>query len=233
MTLLITWEFSFWQVSEWKNFPSHLFVASVQKKFYCQVIVAISWLYIYYKVMNHNILSFGKIFFSTWLITSETKPQRTTIFVCSVNIQQIGNFWFLSYSISSTIMDVDSTISSGRSTPVMMNGQGVPASSAKSIAYNCCWDHCHACFSSSPDLADHIRSIHVDGQRGGVGVTFLFSLSFLVANIFLFNDISKFCVFKYRFHSWLQLLLQKLQKSGIMHSTVVFCVVHLIGRLCF
>uniref|UniRef100_A0A8C9L6Z8 AE binding protein 2 n=1 Tax=Pavo cristatus TaxID=9049 RepID=A0A8C9L6Z8_PAVCR len=67
-------------------------------------------------------------------------------------------------------MDVDSTISSGRSTPVMMNGQGVPASSAKSIAYNCCWDHCHACFSSSPDLADHIRSIHVDGQRGGVFV---------------------------------------------------------------
>uniref|UniRef100_A0A8C3RBS9 Zinc finger protein AEBP2 n=1 Tax=Cyanoderma ruficeps TaxID=181631 RepID=A0A8C3RBS9_9PASS len=73
-------------------------------------------------------------------------------------------------SISSTIMDVDSTISSGRSTPVMMNGQGVAASSAKSIAYNCCWDHCHACFSSSPDLADHIRSIHVDGQRGGVFV---------------------------------------------------------------
>ncbi|KAM8821069.1 zinc finger protein AEBP2 isoform 1-T1 [Eudromia elegans] len=73
-------------------------------------------------------------------------------------------------SISSTIMDVDSTISSGRSTPVMMNGQGAPASSTKSIAYNCCWDHCHACFSSSPDLADHIRSIHVDGQRGGVFV---------------------------------------------------------------
>ncbi|KAF2979463.1 hypothetical protein EK904_014731 [Melospiza melodia maxima] len=71
-------------------------------------------------------------------------------------------------------MDVDSTISSGRSTPVMMNGQGVAASSAKSIAYTCCWDHCHACFSSSPDLADHIRSIHVDGQRGGVGVTFGF-----------------------------------------------------------
>nr|XP_020659884.1 zinc finger protein AEBP2 isoform X1 [Pogona vitticeps]XP_020659885.1 zinc finger protein AEBP2 isoform X1 [Pogona vitticeps] len=73
-------------------------------------------------------------------------------------------------SISSTIMDVDSTISSGRSTPVMMNGQGVPASSAKSIAYNCCWDQCQACFNSSPDLADHIRSIHVDGQRGGVFV---------------------------------------------------------------
>ncbi|KAM7178206.1 zinc finger protein AEBP2 isoform 2-T2 [Macrochelys suwanniensis] len=73
-------------------------------------------------------------------------------------------------SISSTIMDVDSTISSGRSTPVMMNGQGVTTSSAKSIAYNCCWDQCHACFNSSPDLADHIRSIHVDGQRGGVFV---------------------------------------------------------------
>lgn len=67
-------------------------------------------------------------------------------------------------------MDVDSTISSGRSTPVMMNGQGVTTSSAKSIAYNCCWDQCHSCFNSSPDLADHIRSIHVDGQRGGVGV---------------------------------------------------------------
>ncbi|XP_060135134.1 zinc finger protein AEBP2 isoform X2 [Zootoca vivipara] len=73
-------------------------------------------------------------------------------------------------SISSTIMDVDSTISSGRSTPVMMGGQGVTASSAKSIGYNCCWDECHSCFNSSPDLADHIRSIHVDGQRGGVFV---------------------------------------------------------------
>ncbi|XP_066489910.1 zinc finger protein AEBP2 isoform X2 [Tiliqua scincoides] len=73
-------------------------------------------------------------------------------------------------SISSTIMDVDSTISSGRSTPVMMNGQGIAASSTKSIAYNCCWDQCHTCFNSSPDLADHIRAIHVDGQRGGVFV---------------------------------------------------------------
>ncbi|XP_062931555.1 zinc finger protein AEBP2 isoform X8 [Cynocephalus volans] len=70
-------------------------------------------------------------------------------------------------SISSTIMDVDSTISSGRSTPAMMNGQGSTTSSSKNIAYNCCWDQCQACFNSSPDLADHIRSIHVDGQRGG------------------------------------------------------------------
>ncbi|XP_075066916.1 zinc finger protein AEBP2 isoform X2 [Mixophyes fleayi] len=75
-------------------------------------------------------------------------------------------------SISSTLMDVDSTISSGRSTPAMMNGQGIPTSSSKSISYNCCWDQCQACFSSSPDLADHIRSIHVDGQRGGVFVCF-------------------------------------------------------------
>uniref|UniRef100_A0A8C2SNB5 C2H2-type domain-containing protein n=1 Tax=Capra hircus TaxID=9925 RepID=A0A8C2SNB5_CAPHI len=64
-------------------------------------------------------------------------------------------------------MDVDSTISSGRSTPAMMNGQGSTTSSSKNIAYNCCWDQCQACFTSSPDLADHIRSIHVDGQRGG------------------------------------------------------------------
>ncbi|XP_025850927.1 zinc finger protein AEBP2 isoform X4 [Vulpes vulpes] len=74
------------------------------------------------------------------------------------------------YCISSTIMDVDSTISSGRSTPAMMNGQGSTTSSSKNIAYNCCWDQCQACFNSSPDLADHIRSIHVDGQRGGVFV---------------------------------------------------------------
>ncbi|XP_043944160.1 zinc finger protein AEBP2 [Protopterus annectens] len=73
-------------------------------------------------------------------------------------------------SISSTIMDVDSTASSGRSTPAMMNGQGSTTASVKSIAYNCCWDLCQDCFNSSPDLADHIRSIHVDGQRGGVFV---------------------------------------------------------------
>lgn len=71
-------------------------------------------------------------------------------------------------------MDVDSTISSGRSTPAMMNGQGSTTSSSKNIAYNCCWDQCQACFNSSPDLADHIRSIHVDGQRGGVGFVISF-----------------------------------------------------------
>ncbi|XP_072327855.1 zinc finger protein AEBP2 isoform X2 [Scyliorhinus torazame] len=73
-------------------------------------------------------------------------------------------------SISSTLMDMDSTISSGRSTPALINGHGSTASSGKNITYNCCWDQCHTSFSSSPDLADHIRSIHVDGQRGGVFV---------------------------------------------------------------
>ncbi|XP_041058959.1 zinc finger protein AEBP2 isoform X2 [Carcharodon carcharias] len=71
---------------------------------------------------------------------------------------------------SSTLMDMDSTISSGRSTPALINGHGSTTSSGKNITYNCCWDQCHTSFSSSPDLADHIRSIHVDGQRGGVFV---------------------------------------------------------------
>ncbi|XP_040291372.1 zinc finger protein AEBP2 isoform X1 [Bufo bufo] len=75
-------------------------------------------------------------------------------------------------SISSTLMDVDSIISSGRSTPSMMNVLGISASSAKSLSYACCWDQCQACFSSSPDLAEHIRTIHVDGQRGGVFICF-------------------------------------------------------------
>ncbi|KAG9468844.1 hypothetical protein GDO78_021855 [Eleutherodactylus coqui] len=76
-------------------------------------------------------------------------------------------------SISSTLMDVDSIISSGRSTPSMMNGHGDSASSSsKSLSYTCCWDQCQSRFSSSPDLAEHIRTIHVDGQRGGVFVCF-------------------------------------------------------------
>ncbi|XP_069766090.1 zinc finger protein AEBP2 isoform X2 [Narcine bancroftii] len=72
-------------------------------------------------------------------------------------------------SISSTLMDMDSTISSGRSTPALINGHG-STTTGKSITYNCCWDQCQTSFCSSPDLADHIRSIHVDGQRGGVFV---------------------------------------------------------------
>ncbi|KAG5830603.1 zinc finger protein AEBP2-like isoform X1 [Anguilla rostrata] len=74
-------------------------------------------------------------------------------------------------SISSTLMDMESTVSSGRSTPAMMNGHGSAASSAaKRVSYTCCWDQCHICFESSPDLAEHIRGLHVDGQRGGVFV---------------------------------------------------------------
>ncbi|KAM7002183.1 zinc finger protein aebp2-like isoform 2-T2 [Tautogolabrus adspersus] len=74
-------------------------------------------------------------------------------------------------SISSTLMEMESTVSSGRSTPAMMNGQSIASSSgSKTVAYTCCWDLCPQCFNSSPDLAEHIRGIHVDGQRGGVFV---------------------------------------------------------------
>ncbi|XP_041832809.1 zinc finger protein AEBP2 isoform X2 [Melanotaenia boesemani] len=81
-------------------------------------------------------------------------------------------------SISSTLMDMDSLASSGRSTPAMLNGHGGSASAVggaapsggKPLSYTCCWDHCQLLFSSSPDLAEHIRTTHVDGQRGGVFV---------------------------------------------------------------
>uniref|UniRef100_A0A3Q1J015 C2H2-type domain-containing protein n=1 Tax=Anabas testudineus TaxID=64144 RepID=A0A3Q1J015_ANATE len=74
-------------------------------------------------------------------------------------------------SINSTLMEMESTVSSGRSTPAMMNGQSSASSSGpKTVAYACCWDLCPQCFNSSPDLAEHIRGIHVDGQRGGVFV---------------------------------------------------------------
>ncbi|XP_029901195.1 zinc finger protein AEBP2 [Myripristis murdjan] len=80
-------------------------------------------------------------------------------------------------SIGSTLMEVESTASSGRSTPAMMNGHGGgtvagggSAAGGKSLGYTCCWDHCQLLFPSSPDLAEHIRATHVDGQRGGVFV---------------------------------------------------------------
>ncbi|CAL8261262.1 unnamed protein product [Merluccius merluccius] len=81
-------------------------------------------------------------------------------------------------SISSTLMEMESTVSSGRSTPAMMNGQGSAGGgggggggpAVAKTAYPCCWDLCLDCFNSSPDLAEHIRGLHVDGQRGGVFV---------------------------------------------------------------
>ncbi|XP_056605073.1 zinc finger protein AEBP2 isoform X2 [Triplophysa dalaica] len=74
-------------------------------------------------------------------------------------------------SISSTLMDLESIASSGRSTPAMMNGHGgVSSSSVKGSSYPCCWDQCQMVFNTSPDLAEHIRGVHVDGQRGGVFV---------------------------------------------------------------
>ncbi|XP_029016295.1 zinc finger protein AEBP2 [Betta splendens] len=81
-------------------------------------------------------------------------------------------------SISSTLMDMESTASSGRSTPAMLNGHGGGAAAGsgaapaggKSLSYTCCWDHCQLQFTCSPDLAEHIRATHVDAQRGGVFV---------------------------------------------------------------
>ncbi|XP_054880260.1 zinc finger protein aebp2-like isoform X2 [Poeciliopsis prolifica] len=81
-------------------------------------------------------------------------------------------------SFCSTLMDIESTASSGRSTPAMLNGHsggavavtGSGPAVSKSLNYTCCWDDCQLLFSSSPDLAEHIRSVHVDGQRGGVFV---------------------------------------------------------------
>lgn len=76
-------------------------------------------------------------------------------------------------------MDMESTASSGRSTPAMLNGHSggavVGSASApaggKSLSYTCCWDQCQLQFPSSPDLAEHIRATHVDAQRGGVSVS--------------------------------------------------------------
>ena len=95
-------------------------------------------------------------------------------------------------------MDAESGASSGRSTPAMMNGHGggtgggvgggggggTGTAGAGPVAmavgppgaggvkpapgYTCCWDHCHLQNPSSPDLAEHIRALHVDPQRGGV-----------------------------------------------------------------
>lgn len=73
-------------------------------------------------------------------------------------------------SVCSTTIEMESIGSSGRSTPALLNGQSSARSSAtKTMAYTCRWDLCPQCFNSSPDLAEHIRGIHVDGQRGGVG----------------------------------------------------------------
>ncbi|CAB1313350.1 unnamed protein product [Coregonus sp. 'balchen'] len=74
---------------------------------------------------------------------------------------------------------MESTVSSGRSTPAMMNGQGSAvqchsSTKGQAVGYTCCWDQCGLCFTCSPDLAEHIRGVHVDGQRGGVGRTRVF-----------------------------------------------------------
>ncbi|KAM6895266.1 uncharacterized protein FYW49_019209 [Xenentodon cancila] len=77
-------------------------------------------------------------------------------------------------SMGSTLMDMESIASSGRSTPAMLNGHGGGMTAAlaggKTLGYTCCWDQCQLLFSCSPDLAEHIRTCHVDSQRGGVFV---------------------------------------------------------------
>lgn len=95
-----------------------------------------------------------------------------------LKLHQVKLNVFSPLSIGSTLMDLESTASSGRSTPAMLNGHGGaavggPGSAApggKTLSYTCCWDHCQLLFTSSPDLAEHIRAAHVDAQRGGVSV---------------------------------------------------------------
>lgn len=104
--------------------------------------------------------------------------QFATVINCNISLTSQSQFFSFScsLSISSTLMDMESTVSSGRSTPAMMNGQGSAAqchstTKGQAVGYTCCWDQCGLCFTCSPDLAEHIRGVHVDGQRGGVGRT--------------------------------------------------------------
>ncbi|XP_013872624.1 zinc finger protein AEBP2 [Austrofundulus limnaeus] len=97
--------------------------------------------------------------------------RRTSVEISSSDGEPLSRMDSEDSTSSSTLMDMESIVSSGRSTPAMLNGQSSARSSAaKTLAYPCCWDLCPQCFNSSPDLAEHIRGIHVDGQRGGVFV---------------------------------------------------------------
>uniref|UniRef100_A0A1A8LD19 AE binding protein 2 n=1 Tax=Nothobranchius pienaari TaxID=704102 RepID=A0A1A8LD19_9TELE len=97
--------------------------------------------------------------------------RRTSLEISSSDGEPLSRLDSEDSTSSSTLMDMESIVSSGRSTPALLNGQSSARSSAtKTMAYPCCWDLCPQCFSSSPDLAEHIRGIHVDGQRGGVFV---------------------------------------------------------------
>ncbi|XP_024859451.1 zinc finger protein aebp2 isoform X2 [Kryptolebias marmoratus] len=97
--------------------------------------------------------------------------RRTSVEISSSDGEPLSRLDSEDSTSSSTLMDMESIVSSGRSTPAMLNGQSSARSSAaKTLAYPCCWDLCPQCFNSSPDLAEHIRGIHVDGQRGGVFV---------------------------------------------------------------
>ncbi|XP_068611292.1 zinc finger protein aebp2-like [Brachionichthys hirsutus] len=105
--------------------------------------------------------------------------RRASVELTSLDGEPLSRMDSEDSSSGSTLMDLDSTASSGRSTPALLNGHGgavvggsgaAPAG-AKPLSYTCCWDQCQwDQFPSSPDLADHIRTLHVDGQRGGVFV---------------------------------------------------------------
>lgn len=109
------------------------------------------------------------------------KGRRVYFLICRLQVKCHVLRCFTSVcSISSTLVDMESMASSGRSTPAMLNCSGTALSSSssssipvcgKSLSYKCCWDHCQMLFPSSPDLAEHIRATHVDGQRGGVSAT--------------------------------------------------------------
>ncbi|XP_062339520.1 zinc finger protein AEBP2-like isoform X1 [Osmerus eperlanus] len=71
-------------------------------------------------------------------------------------------------SISSPLVDQESTLSSGRSTPAMMHGGAGISGGSK--GYACLWDGCLQGFLSSPDLAEHLRAAHGHTQTGGVFV---------------------------------------------------------------
>ncbi|XP_034032178.1 LOW QUALITY PROTEIN: zinc finger protein AEBP2-like [Thalassophryne amazonica] len=73
-------------------------------------------------------------------------------------------------SISSTLMEMESTVSSGRSTPAMMNGQSMATSSAsKTVAYPCCWDLCPQCSTTVLTWLSY-QGHSCSGQKGGVFV---------------------------------------------------------------
>ena len=163
---------SHWTYKCFWHFPSPHNPATALSSFYQQNNILISLV----AQIDRSILQ------SAALLVHVVKDGESWIIPYALYYLTLSNVFFLPCvfsSISSTLMDLESTASSGRSTPAMLNGHGggVVAGSGsapaggKSLSYTCCWDHCQLLFPSSPDLAEHIRATHVDGQRGGVSVS--------------------------------------------------------------